>query len=115
MLTRAHVIGWFRDLFPADAIFDVSQKGEDLIVKIRWGVAAEGGAPLPSRRIHLRISKEAFEDYLENRELQNSARELLREFIQKKLSNFKPDYNRTKYPEPPIESWEATTNIFALL
>lgn len=114
MLTRAYVIAWFRDLFPSNAVFDVSSRGEDLVVKIHWPVTA-GDREMSSRRIHMRISKEAFEDYLESAEYKNSARELLREFIERKLSTFKPEYKPEKYPEPPVESWHVTTNIFAIL
>jgi hypothetical protein len=116
MLSRSEVIEWIRDLFPPAAKFEVSQKSEDVIVRIDWPVAIEGSSEtMPSRRIHLRISKESFDDYLYRDEYKNSARELLREFIQAKMSKFSESYKREKYPEPPTESWQVTTNVFAIL
>lgn len=111
MLIRSEVIQWFRDLFPDETVYDVSYKGEDIVVKIAWPDSA--GEQPSSKRINLRISKEAIDDYLMRDDYRNSARELLRDFIRSKLS--KGERPPKKRAEETIDTWNVTTNMFVTL
>ena len=96
-----------KPIFPAHAKFRPSVDGDYYIV-VGWKLSNDTNRPnKPSRKIKIKITEEAVEDYLQKESDQCAkADDNLKRFIEKKYREFNPDHNASKYKSPPVELWD---------
>ena len=103
-----------KPIFPPNAEFRSYVSG-DYYIEVGWKLC---NAPdqlnksSHSRKIQLKITEEAVEDYLQNDPDQRArADNKLKSFVEKKYSEFNPDHNVPPYKSPPVETWVIKTGL----
>jgi hypothetical protein len=99
--------------FSKHAEFHSHNESGDICIYVDWKLMDDPDRPSKrSRKIKIRISQSAIEDYSDGRDKDRAdADKRLRYFVGEKLKTFEPNHNSQPNIPVPIDEWTLTTEI----